>query len=232
MNKMQKEKVRQLRVRGDSYADIGIATGLSVGTIKAYCSRNDVKLNQPEQEGKCERCGKALLQQVNAPAKRFCSFECRNNWWRSNRDKKEALVAITDSAALEKERDTLQEECEIVKELMRKMVQENARIVQDQTDYKAKESSMAERYEKASKRLAKVGKDIAARNAKRSELESFLRLLDGRDDLLKEFDEALRLGIVHQMKVHSDNEFTFVLKDGREITLLIPKKQACWSYLH
>jgi len=71
------------------------------------------------------------------------------------------------------------------------MVQENARIVQDQTDYKAKESSMAVRYEKASARLAEVNKDISLRNAKRSELEGFLRLLNGRDTLLAEFDEAL-----------------------------------------
>ena len=46
MNKVQKEKVRQLRVRGDSYADIGTATGLPVGTIKAYCSRNGIKPGQ------------------------------------------------------------------------------------------------------------------------------------------------------------------------------------------
>jgi len=129
----------------------------------------------------------------------------------------EALMAIVDNAALERERKELQEECEVVMDLMRKMVQENARIVQDQTDYKAKESCMAKRYEKASTRLAEVGKDIAARNAKRSELESFQKLLDGRDELLTEFDESLWLGIVHQMKVHSETEFTFVLKDGSKV---------------
>ena len=130
---------------------------------------------------------------------------------------KDALMAITDNTALEKERDALQDECEVMMELMRKMVQENARIVQDQRDYKAKESSMAERYGKASKRLAEVGKDIAVRNAKRSELEGFLRLLEGRDAMLTEFDESLWLGIVHQMTVQSGTEFTFVLKDGTEV---------------
>ena len=39
---------------------------------------------------------------------------------------------------------------------------------------------MSERYEKASKRLAEVGKEIAVRNVKRCELESFLKLLDTR----------------------------------------------------
>lgn len=50
----------------------------------------------------------------------------------------EALTAITDNTALEWERDALQAECEVVMELMRKMVQENARTAQDQSDYTAR----------------------------------------------------------------------------------------------
>ena len=130
---------------------------------------------------------------------------------------KEALRAITDNTAMEKERDVLQVECEVDMELMRKMVQENARSAQDQADYKVKYGSMSARYEKASARLAEVGNDIAVRNTKRSELEGFLKLLDGRDALLTEFDESLWLGLVHRVKVKSEVEFTFVLKDGREI---------------
>ena len=130
---------------------------------------------------------------------------------------KESLMAITDNTTMEKEQDTLQEECEVVMELMRKMVQENARSVQDQADYKVKYGSMSKRYEKASTRLAEVNKELTARNAKRSELESFLRLLDGRDQLLTEFDENLWLGLVHQMKVDSDGRFMFLLKDGSEV---------------
>ena len=129
---------------------------------------------------------------------------------------KEALIAITDNAALERERDALQEECEVVMELIRKMVQENTLIVQDQGEYKVNESGLTERYDKASNQLAEVGKEISARNAKRSELESFLKLLDGREELLTEFDESLWLGIVNQMKVQSAGGFTFVLKDGTE----------------
>ena len=134
-------------------------------------------------------------------------------------------MAITDNSALEKERATLQEECEVVMELMRKMDQENARSVQDQADYKVKYGSLSNRYEKASTRLAEVGNDILAHNAKRSELEGFLRLLDGREALLTEFDESLWLGLVHQMKVDSDGGFLFVLKDGSEFTWVTSKIQ-------
>ena len=132
-------------------------------------------------------------------------------------------MAITDNAALVKERDVLQDECEVVMQLMKKAVQENARIAQDQEDYKAKENGMVERYNKASHRLAEVTKEIAAHNAKRSELQSFLKLLNGREALLTEFDESLWLGLVHQMRVKSDGGFTFVLKDNSLIKLPNPK---------
>lgn len=79
-------------------------------------------------------------------------------------------MVITDNAALVKERDALQDECEVVMQLMKKAVQENARVPLDQADYKARESGMAVRYNKASHRLAEVTTEIAARNAKQSEL--------------------------------------------------------------
>ena len=64
---------------------------------------------------------------------------------------------------------------------------------------------------------------LLLRDAKRSELQGFLELLDGKDDLLKEFAESLWLGLVRQMKVQSETGFTFVLKDGRVI-IWAPKK--------
>ena len=56
----------------------------------------------------------------------------------------EALMEITDNTALEKERDALQEECEVLLELLRKMVQDNATVSQGQADYKVKESGLRE----------------------------------------------------------------------------------------
>ena len=51
---------------------------------------------------------------------------------------KEALVAVSDNTALEKDRDELQDECEVVMELMRNMVQANTCSAENQVDYKVK----------------------------------------------------------------------------------------------
>lgn len=101
-------------------------------------------------------------------------------------------------------------------ELMRKMVQENARTAQDQSDYTARYATMTQRYDKANQKLAEVERSITARSAKRQELESFMRELGSREELLTCFDEGLWLGIVHQVKVTGVGEFNFVLKDGGE----------------
>ena len=128
----------------------------------------------------------------------------------------EALVAITDNTALERERDALQAECEVVMELMRKMVQENARTAQDPSDYTVRYATMTQRYDKANQKLAEVEKDITARSAKRQELEAFMRELGSREELLTCFDESLWLGIVHQVRVTGAGAFEFVLKGGYE----------------
>lgn len=127
------------------------------------------------------------------------------------------ISTLTDNKALEKEQKTLQSECEVVMELMRKMVQENARTTQDQVEYQQRYSAMVERFNKANGRLSEVEKMIEGRNAKRLELERVIKLLKKQDNLLTEFDEGLWQAIVHQLKVHSATEFTFVLKDGTEM---------------
>ena len=100
---------------------------------------------------------------------------------------------------------------------MRKMVQENARTTQNQTEYQQRYSVMVERFNKANGRLTEVEKMIEGRNAKRLELERVIKLLKKQENLLAEFDEGLWQAIVHQLKVYSTTEFTYILKDGTEV---------------
>jgi site-specific DNA recombinase len=130
---------------------------------------------------------------------------------------KEVVSTLTDNTAFEEEYAILQSECEIVMELMRKMVQENTRTTQDQAEYQQRYSAMVERFNKANGRLSEVEKMIEGRNAKRLEIERVIKLLKKQENLLTEFDEGLWQAIVHQLKIHSATEFTFILKDGTEL---------------
>lgn len=129
----------------------------------------------------------------------------------------DVISSLTDISALEAERETLHDECEVVLELMRKIVQENARTAIDQSDYQRRYNALVERYDKASGRFEEVNATIEARNSKRQEIGKFIKVLNKRDTLLMEFDDELWLATVHQLKVKSGTEFTFVLKDGAEL---------------
>lgn len=73
------------------------------------------------------------------------------------------------------------------------------------------------RFNGAKARLDKVNRSIQQRNAKRLELEKFVRLLKKQDDLLTEFDEELWYAVIDRLVVKSSIEVIFIFKDGSEV---------------
>lgn len=132
---------------------------------------------------------------------------------------KDVILTLTGNAALENEAGILQGECDVVLEMMQKIISENATSALDQSDYQRRYDTLAERYNTAKDRLTEISDTIAMRNAKRQELECFMRILKKKDGLLTEFDEELWYATVHQIKVNSATEFTFMFKDGTELPL-------------
>ena len=88
MTSGQEKVIQRLRLAGESYTSIAGKTGMAVGTIKAYCSRQGIKPSQNEAQH-CARCGKALVTVMYlCRPQRFCSTQCRTGWWQENRDKR------------------------------------------------------------------------------------------------------------------------------------------------
>ena len=83
MTHEEKVRVRELRQQNMSYSNIAHVTGLSINTIKSFCSRNGMVISQ-KNECKCLSCGKTLRKSKYKPRK-FCSDSCRNTWWNKRR---------------------------------------------------------------------------------------------------------------------------------------------------
>ena len=83
MTHEEKVRVRELRQLNMSYSNIARETGLSINTIKSFCSRNGMVISQ-KNECKCLSCGKTLRKSKYKPRK-FCSDSCRNTWWNKRR---------------------------------------------------------------------------------------------------------------------------------------------------
>ena len=84
MTKQEIETLNLMRSHDKSAADIAIALGLSVNTVRSYIRRHPPE--DAVQIG-CRRCGKPIMQFKGRKAKYFCSDRCRNAWWNAHPEK-------------------------------------------------------------------------------------------------------------------------------------------------
>ena len=84
MTKQEIETLNLMRSHDKSAADIAIALGLSVNTVRSHIRRHPPK--DAVQVG-CRQCGKPVMQAKGRKAKYFCSDRCRNAWWNTHPEK-------------------------------------------------------------------------------------------------------------------------------------------------
>ena len=82
MTSCQEEQIKRLRQDGCGYKKIAQALGLSVDAVKYFCRKHKT-VDVPV----CLSCGKSLVQVPKRKPRKFCSNECRENWWNKNRNK-------------------------------------------------------------------------------------------------------------------------------------------------
>ncbi|PRR84542.1 RNA polymerase subunit sigma-70 [Clostridium vincentii] len=90
----EKEKIRELRLKGTGYKGIASLLGLTRDSVRGFCKRNGldgdscvVALNVEEKIKRnlfCACCEKPIKQKVQGRTRRFCSGDCRRKWWREH----------------------------------------------------------------------------------------------------------------------------------------------------
>jgi len=124
---------------------------------------------------------------------------------------------LTDTSSLDKRSTRLQSEFEVVNELMRKCVEENAHEAYDQTEYQQRYSGFAEQYEKIKDEVGQIDRERLERIAKHEKVEAFILVLEQRGDLINEFNEEIWIATIESVTVHSRHDITFTFKDGSEL---------------
>ena len=83
MDVLTRQRVVELRRRGNSYGQIAEAIGVSRNTVKSICHRiTEASAEHPVDSAVCERCGSDLAD--GGVSRRFCSTECRLAWWHAH----------------------------------------------------------------------------------------------------------------------------------------------------
>lgn len=105
-------------------------------------------------------------------------------------------------------------ELEIIVELIRKCIEENSTLAQDQNEYTARYNGYVERYESTQARIQELQKQRAERQEKYDGIESFITTFASQNKSLTEFDEGIWCLLLETVTVHISGELEFRFKDG------------------
>jgi hypothetical protein len=131
----------------------------------------------------------------------------------------DVLRVLTDTAALDAEAAALTQECEVVMELTRKAVQENANAALDQAAYLERYDSLVARYNTAHARIGEIEAARTERRANRASVNRFLKTLARQDGPVEEFDEELWYLTVERLEVFRDGRLRVVFRDGGAVEI-------------
>jgi len=130
---------------------------------------------------------------------------------------KDFQKTICNTAELESERDRLANEMQVLSEMAKNAIQENATIAQNQEEYQKRYDELTKRYEDANTSYEKTVKEIEKLTARASMLNSFSRELRKQETLLEKFDEGLWGTLVDFVTVYGKEDVRVTFKNGVEI---------------
>lgn len=129
-----------------------------------------------------------------------------------------AQAVLCDISAIDAKLAELRREIEVVTELSRKAIYENARTAVNQSEWSEHNNAYLERHRQASERVDELEAQKRERLGKSKILEGFIRDIESRPLALDEFDDRLWLAIIDRVAVGRDGTMTFLFRNGTEIT--------------
>lgn len=105
MTEIEKSSVLALREEGRTLQEIALELNLPINTVKSFIYRTSLAEGEMPGTGpasvppaadcvytSCLYCGKAVEQLPTHKEKKFCSDECRTNWWNENKDQSQGAA--------------------------------------------------------------------------------------------------------------------------------------------
>ena len=108
------------------------------------------------------------------------------------------------------------EETQVVAELVKAAVKENASTAQSQEAYLRKYEALTERYEKAAAELERLQNLRTTKSQKDKAMALYIRTLKRQPVVLREWSDTIWTVMVEKAIVHRDGAITFVFYNGTE----------------
>ena len=127
------------------------------------------------------------------------------------------IDSVCQTEELMEERDNVEQKLGVLAEQLEILIQENARVAQDQNAYLKQENEIRGLYVEKQGNLEKLDDQIAERESKIKTLETMIQVVCGINEEQVEFDEELWGGLLDHIVVKEDGTVVVVFKGGIEI---------------
>lgn len=124
---------------------------------------------------------------------------------------------LTDFKSLDADIERHLEETQIVAELVKAAVKDNAVTAQSQEAYLKKYESLTKRYETEAAELARLQNLRTLRSQKDKAVALYIRTLKKQPTVLSEWNDTLWTVMVEKAIVHRNSEITFVFYNGTKV---------------
>ncbi|MCM1530612.1 MAG: recombinase family protein [Alistipes sp.] len=115
---------------------------------------------------------------------------------------RESITLFSDTTDFERQRDKAKDEMVLLADMVEKLIQENARIAQNQAEYNKKYNTLIERYEAAKSQYEEIDRKITDAHKRAQLMGSFIENVRTQGTLT-EFDETLWGVLLESMIVYS-----------------------------
>lgn len=127
--------------------------------------------------------------------------------------------SLTDTTSLDVDIESKIEETQVVAELVKTLVNENASTAQSQDEYHRKYDSLTRRYEAASKELEQLETKRTLLQQQDKAMALFIRTLKKQPLVLEEWNDTIWMFMVEKAIVHYNGGITFVFYNGADVTV-------------
>lgn len=124
---------------------------------------------------------------------------------------------LTDFKSLDADIERQLEETQIVAELVKAAVKDNATTAQSQEAYLEKYKALTKRYETAAAELARLQNLRTLRSQKDKAMALYIRTLKKQPTVLSEWNDTLWTVMVEKAIVHRNRDMTFVFYNGTKV---------------
>jgi DNA invertase Pin-like site-specific DNA recombinase len=135
-----------------------------------------------------------------------------------------AQEELCDCTDIDKEIGELHRDIEVVAELSRKAIYDNAHTAIDQVEWCERNNGYLERHRKATERISELEGLKQGRRSKKIVLESFIQNLENRNSTLEEFDDRLWATAINKVTIQKEGHWVFSFNDGANFHLDAVKK--------